>query len=215
MGGALPKVFLPLAGRPILLHSIDVLARRPCVLEIVVILPVEHMARAIKQWGEEMLRRRVTKFVPGGPRRQDSVAYGLEVVSERAGLVLVHDAARPLVQASDIDGVVRAARRTGAAVCGRPVRDTIKQVSKGRVVCTPDRREFWEVQTPQAFRPALLRRAFEKARRTGFEGTDCASLVEAAGFRVAVVPGSDLNIKITSPADLAAAEALHAFIRKP
>jgi 2-C-methyl-D-erythritol 4-phosphate cytidylyltransferase len=149
--------------------------------------------------------------VEGGKDRQASVFKGLLRCSFLSGIVLVHDAVRPLVGRPAIVAVIRAAGRYGAAVVGVPVKDTIKTESDGRrgfYARTLRRGELWAVQTPQGFRFPLLMEAHRRARSSGFVGTDDASLVERMGSPVRIVPGSERNIKITSPGDRRLAEFL-------
>jgi 2-C-methyl-D-erythritol 4-phosphate cytidylyltransferase len=147
-------------------------------------------------------------LVAGGEERQDSVRRGLEALGD-ADVVLVHDAARPLVPRRVIDAVIDATLRSGAAVPVVPVADTVKRVeSDGAVGETLPRDDLRLAQTPQGFRTGLLRAAYARAEREGFRGTDDASVVERAGGRVVVVPGSPRNLKITTPEDLRLAEAL-------
>ncbi len=145
--------------------------------------------------------------VPGGERRRDSVAQGLAQIPDVEGLVLVHDAARPLVTVDLITRVIERLERGDVAgvVPVVPVRDTIKRVVSGIVVETVDRSALTAVQTPQGFDLATLRRAHEAMDQ---DATDDASMVEALGERVAVVDGDVLNLKVTYPADLAVAKAL-------
>jgi 2-C-methyl-D-erythritol 4-phosphate cytidylyltransferase len=117
-------------------------------------------------------------------------------------VILVHDAVRPFLTRGLIDSLIAAAERDGAAICALPVAETVKRVRDGFVDATVERDGLWTVQTPQAFRAALLREAHDKARRDGFVGTDESMLVERLGHRVRVVPGLAENVKITTPADL-------------
>jgi 2-C-methyl-D-erythritol 4-phosphate cytidylyltransferase len=145
--------------------------------------------------------------VPGGPKRQDSVLEGLKrVPGGFAGVVLVHDAARPLVDTALIEAVARAARESGAAIPVLELADTIKRMRDGRVRETVDRSELAAAQTPQGFRFALLVRAYEAAFRDQVTLTDEAMAVERVGEAVVAVPGSARNRKITTPEDLAWAE---------
>jgi 2-C-methyl-D-erythritol 4-phosphate cytidylyltransferase len=153
----------------------------------------------------------VADVVEGGEDRQASVFNALKRCSFRSGVVLVHDAARPLVGRRTIMSVIRAARRYGAAVVGVPVRETIKitsQVRRGFYERTLRREELWAVQTPQGFRFPLLWEAHRKVRSSGFIGTDDASLVERMGTPVRIVRGTERNIKITTPDDRKMAELL-------
>jgi 2-C-methyl-D-erythritol 4-phosphate cytidylyltransferase len=151
--------------------------------------------------------------VAGGERRQDSVRAGLACVpAEFDGVVLVHDAARPLVEVELIEAVVQQAAATGAALPVLPLVDTVKRVRGGRVVETLDRSELGGAQTPQGFRCAILREACAAAERSGAAFTDEAMAVEALGRPVAAIPGSRRNLKITTPDDLAWAEGVVAGI---
>ncbi len=149
-------------------------------------------------------------LVDGGAERSDSVAAGLAALSPDCSIVLVHDAARPFVEPGVIDAVIREARTGVSAVAAVPVTDTIKEVSADddrRVVRTVARERLWRAQTPQGFPRALLVEAHERARRANLSATDDAALVERLGALVVVVPDSPRNLKITTPEDLAWAEA--------
>ena len=142
---------------------------------------------------------------PGGPRRQDSVRLGLEALPE-CRWVVVHDGARPLVTAALIEAGLAAAAETGAAIAAVPLADTLKEAAEdGLIRRTLDRRNLWAAQTPQVFEYELLREAHRLAQG---EATDDAALVEALGRRVKVFPGSPRNLKVTTAADLALAQAL-------
>ena len=147
----------------------------------------------------------------GGSTRQASLASGLRAAREYApslAWVLVHDAARALVEPADAEAVLAAARATGAALPVIPAADTVKEIEDGRVLRTLDRGRLAFAQTPQAFRASLLEDALAKAERDGFQATDCAALVEHIGGVVRTCPGRPENIKLTYPADLQRAEAL-------
>jgi 2-C-methyl-D-erythritol 4-phosphate cytidylyltransferase len=149
-------------------------------------------------------------LVDGGSERSDSVAAGLDALPADCSIVLVHDAARPFVESGVIDAVIREARSGAAAVAAVPVTDTIKEVSlegDRRVLRTVPRERLWRAQTPQGFPRVLLVEAHERARRAGLTATDDAALVERLGAVVVVVPDSPRNVKITTPEDLAWAEA--------
>ncbi|MDR7463856.1 MAG: 2-C-methyl-D-erythritol 4-phosphate cytidylyltransferase, partial [Armatimonadota bacterium] len=202
--GAVPKPFLPLGGRPVLLHALRALLEAPQVHTAVVVAPPAYLDAARAHTAPFP---RVAAVVPGGEERQDSVAAGLEAVPE-AEWVVVHDAARPLATPDLVRRVLAAAAETGAATAALPSRDTLKEVAGGVVCRTLDREHIWQVQTPQAFRAALLREAHARARREGLRATDDAALVEAAGGVIRVVEGEALNLKVTTPADLELAEAV-------
>lgn len=204
LGAALPKAFVPLAGEAMLVHAARALATAESVQGLIAVVPGDRVAeaRALLS-GSEKLRG----VAAGGPRRQDSVQAGLGLLDAAFdGVVLVHDAARPLVEPSLVESVAAAAWRTGAAVPVLPVPDTLKRIASGRVTGTEDRTALAAAQTPQGFRCQLLRRAYEAALRAGVELTDEAMAVERLGQPVTAVPGSPRNRKITGADDLAWAE---------
>ncbi len=211
MGAPRPKAFLTLAGEPLLLKSARVFDAAPSVGSLVAVVPAADVltARALLQ-----PLRKLVAVVAGGERRQDSVLEGLrQAPSGFDGVVLVHDAARPLVDEALIEAVVAAAARVGAALPVLPLVDTIKRVRADRVIETLDRSELGAAQTPQGFRLDLLLRAYEEAFRDRVTVTDEAVALERMGAPVAVVPGSARNRKITTPEDLAWAEDLLATAR--
>lgn len=207
----IPKTYLPLAGKPILIHTLEVFEKVPEVHEVLVVVHPEDLEFCQEEVLAPYPLKKVLRVVPGGKERQDSVYNALKVLrreSEDLEVILVHDGVRPLVPPALVRQVVIAARRHGAAILGIPCQDTLKRVnSRQEVVDTVDRQELWQVQTPQAFRTALLWRAYQEAVSQGFYATDEAALVEALGQPVVVVPGSPLNLKITTQDDLKMAEA--------
>jgi 2-C-methyl-D-erythritol 4-phosphate cytidylyltransferase len=210
MGVGTPKQFLSLGGVPVLERTIAAFHSLRAVREIVLVVPAGWIPRA-----RALVRRagfsKVVDVVEGGEERQSSVFNGLERCSFRSGIVLIHDAVRPLVGRRTIMSVIRAAGRYGAAVAGVPVRDTIKiesQKRPGFYARTLRREELWAVQTPQGFMFPLLWEAHRKVRSSGFIGTDDASLVERMGTPVRIVPGAETNIKLTTPDDRKLAEFL-------
>jgi 2-C-methyl-D-erythritol 4-phosphate cytidylyltransferase len=208
LGASVPKAFLPLAGRPLVVRSIEALAARPEVERIVPVLPAADIERFLALGRDLPGADRLAEPVAGGAERQDSMRAGLAALPAGIELVAVHDAARPLVRPDDVGRVIAAAARTGAALLAVPVRDTLKRVRDGRVAETLPRAACWAAQTPQVFRLALLREALAKAEAEGFVGTDDASLVERIGAPVEVVEGDPGNLKITWPEDVALAEAI-------
>jgi len=208
LGHALPKAFVPLAGRPLLVHALAALGASEAVEGLLPVLPADVEVPPGLLAGVGLppgVAAKCLAPVAGGARRQDSVAAGLAALPPGVEIAAVHDAARPLVRPEAVSRVVEAARRHGAALLAVPVGDTLKRVRDGRVIETPPRDEWWAAQTPQAFRVELLREALAKAEAEGRTGTDCAQLVEALGVAVHVVPGDPENVKITHPADLALA----------
>jgi 2-C-methyl-D-erythritol 4-phosphate cytidylyltransferase len=207
LGAGQPKAFLPLAGRPLLVHAVEALAACARIDAIVPVLPATEIARLTGLTWSDAAARKLRPPVAGGAERQDSMRAGLAALPEGVELVAVHDAARPLVRPDDVARVVAAAERCGAALLAVPARDTLKRVRDGRVVETPAREGLWAAQTPQVFRASLLREAIAKAEAEGFQGTDDAQIVERLGVPVEIVPGDPSNLKITWPADLGWAEA--------
>ncbi len=206
MGAGRPKAFLELAGEPLLLRAARAFEASASVTAIVAVVPRAELGRA-----REVLRgvAKLHALVPGGDRRQDSVREGLKQAPEGfTGIVLVHDAARPLIDVALIESVARAAAETGAALPVLPVVDTVKRVCEGRVVATLAREELATAQTPQGFRLGLLVSAYEAAFRDGVTLTDEAMAVERLGAPVQVVAGSERNRKLTTPSDLAWAEGV-------
>ena len=210
MAGPQPKQFLALDGVPILIHSLRAFAAVPRVTAIYVAVRKQEMERAEAQVEEYGFAGRVF-VVEGGEKRQESVSNALDALpAEADDIVLVHDAVRPLIDATTIERTIDAVAEFGAAIVGLPAVDTIKHVERtahGALVTATIPREFVVLaQTPQGFRFGLLKRAFAEANADGFVGTDEASLAERAGIPVAVVPGSQVNLKITQAGDLELAE---------
>ena len=200
--GTSRKQFMLLEGSPILLHTIRKFVSCPSVTEIVVALRKDDVA-----WVETMLAAerppKPVRLVEGGGTRQQSVENALERLGPDIDLVAVHDAVRPFIEPAVIERAVREAAESGAAIVGIVPVDTIKQVRRNKIHGTLPRDRLVLAQTPQVFRHALLRRAFDKAREDGFVGTDESSLVERLEqVEVSVVAGSDRNIKITKPSDM-------------
>ncbi len=207
MGTSRAKQYLDLHGRPVLAHSLAALQASPAIDEIILVVPEADLSRVRKDIVETFSLTKVTKILPGGRERQDSVRNGLAAVGDDCRVVVVHDGVRPFPPAPLIRRVVTLARRGTASIAGVPAKDTVKRADQdGTVLETLDRRELWLIQTPQAFPAAMLKEAYRKAEAEGIRGTDDATLVERAGYPVTVVPGDYGNIKITTREDLAAAE---------
>jgi 2-C-methyl-D-erythritol 4-phosphate cytidylyltransferase/2-C-methyl-D-erythritol 2,4-cyclodiphosphate synthase len=201
-GGDTPKQLLTLGGLPILQRTIGVFVDSPSVDELVVALP-----REVVESPPLYLRSlaKTTQLVAGGDRRQDSVANAFQHISDRADVVVIHDAARPFVTDAMIRRTIEAAAANGAAIAAVAAHDTVKRAdASGMIVGTLRREEIYLAQTPQAFRVDVLREALA----IGGDATDEAALVERAGHRVRLVAGDAANLKITTPADLAVAERL-------
>jgi len=210
MAAAEPKQFLSIAGVPILVHSLRAFAAVQRVESIVVATRKQDVERVQNLVAEYGFADRV-RVVEGGENRQESVSNGLAaVVAADDDIILVHDAVRPLIDSATIERIIEAVELSGAAIVGMPAVDTIKQVERtahGALITSTIPREFVVLaQTPQGFRHGLLVHAFAEAQADGFVGTDEASVVERAGYPVAVVPGTQVNLKVTKPGDLALAE---------
>lgn len=205
-GGEL-KQFRWLAGKPVLLHSVQRFMARPDVGMVVVVLPKSHAADP-PPWLFQCDVDRLLVSV-GGSSRTESVESGLEDLTEDIAIAVVHDAARPLVSDATIERVIAEARRGHGAVAALPVVDTLKEAdADGNIVRTVDRARLWRAQTPQAFPRQLLEQAYIAARTNRADATDDAALVERIGGRVVVVRGSERGMKLTETADFARAEAL-------
>jgi 2-C-methyl-D-erythritol 4-phosphate cytidylyltransferase len=200
------KLLTPLAGRPLLLHTLDRLFRTDAPREIVLVVRPGSEAE-MQSLLAPLGRNESIRLVPGGAQRQDSVQNGLQAVSADSEFVMVHDAARPFVTKELIDTVLGAAKLSDAAVCGAPCSDSLKEVGEdGLVTRTIDRSQLWTVQTPQIFRTQLLRDAYRGALATGAIFTDDTAVVEAMGHPVRIVLYNGINLKVTTPTDWKIAE---------
>lgn len=208
LGLATPKAFVRVAGMTLLARALRTLRSVDAIGEAVVAVPsgMERAARGeVNAAGLEI----PVKITPGGGERQDSVGIALAFTSAEADIAIVHDAARPFATAAMFSECIEAAARIGGAIAAIPVADTLKRVEGGRSIqSTLTRSGLWQAQTPQAFHRALLVEAHARASRDGTVATDDSDLVERLGARVEVVEGSPLNFKITTPDDLAIAEAI-------
>ncbi|MBE3519794.1 MAG: 2-C-methyl-D-erythritol 4-phosphate cytidylyltransferase [Firmicutes bacterium] len=213
MGSSIPKQFIHVGGKPVLGLTLERLMSSPLVSGAVVVLPLEWFDR-----GEEAIRRysrgKPVRAVQGGSTRQESVRAGLACVPQEASWVLVHDASRPNVSVELVREVAEKAFQTGAAISCVPIYDALKSLGNDRVAkVTPRREELLAVQTPQVFARDLLTRAHLAALRDNYTGQDDSELVERLGHPVALVRGSRLNFKITTPEDLVMQEALERYRR--
>ena len=198
-----PKAFVRLAGRPMVEYSLDAYQAADKVSEIILVKPATHRQNLSYLFDRYP---KLAAIVPGGRERPDSVKAGLAAVSGKTGIVLIHDAARPLIEPRSIAAVISAAQRHGAAILAAPVTDTIKRARRGRVAGTVDRSDLWRAQTPQGFTVAALSTAHRRHNRK--HATDDSQLAEAAGIAVFIVPGPDRNLKITTQDDLEIATCL-------
>ncbi len=208
MAGGRPKQFLELAGTPIIFHTLRAFEQCDSIQEIIVVISASESAGFLALAGNRGLRK-LTKVVPGGATRAESVLRGLQAVRETTvNIVAVHDAVRPFVTAEEITRTLATAQAEGAAILVSSPVNTVKEVHDGAVVKTLRRGDLRDALTPQCFRYALLRRAYEHVDVSDPELTDESSLVERLGEKVAIVEGSARNIKITRPEDMVLAEAI-------
>lgn len=201
-GGDIPKQFLPLAGKPLLLHSVERFFLDERVDQVVVAV-----AEALLANTKQTERAR---FVAGGATRQQSVLRALEAAGDGWDIVAVHDAVRPFFATATFHALLDAAHEVGAAIPALPVSDTIHITRDAVIESTPDRASLAAAQTPQCFRYAILRESLERAAADGIEGTDEAALAARYGHSVRVLPGDPLNFKITHADDMARAEQIMA-----
>jgi len=209
--GGIDKTFAPLLGAPLIAHTVERFESHPAIDEIALVLPANAIPRgealaAARRW------RKVTRICPGGARRQDSVYRGLLTLSP-CQLALIHDGARPCLDAAIIDRGIQAAAQHGAAIAGMPVKDTIKQVSPDLLIQnTPPRAQLWAAQTPQIFPYQLLLKAHQQCPN---DVTDDAAMLETLGHPAIMFQGTYENIKVTTPNDLTIAETYLRQILQP
>lgn len=207
------KPFAPLDGRPVWMHAADRFVNRPDVVQTLLVIAPEDREYFAEKFGGNAALLGID-VVEGGSERYESVARALERVRAEAEYIAVHDAARPCLAETWIDAVFAAAVKTGAAILAAPITSTIKRAGSDHAVTeTVARDNLWEAQTPQVFRRQLLCDAY--ARRGSQPATDDAQLVERAGHKVTLVPGSPMNLKITTKEDLRLASALLKLLPKP
>ncbi|PLS15517.1 2-C-methyl-D-erythritol 4-phosphate cytidylyltransferase [Bacillus sp. M6-12] len=200
------KLFIELSNVPIIVYTLRIFEEDPDCLGIILTINPEEEAIFQSIIDTYQLRKAI-KFISGGQERQQSVRNGLQHVSA-SEFVLVHDGARPFINRTLISELTKAAFQHGGAIPGVPVKDTIKKAMNNTVEETVERSSLWAVQTPQAFRFSILKRAHEEAEKAGYLGTDDASLLERIGEKVVIVEGDYDNIKITTQEDLYFAEAI-------
>lgn len=203
MNSAVPKQFMKLDGRPVLMHTITKFSECGLDPEIIVALP----SSQIDYWNQlcqEYKFNTPIKIVEGGETRYDSVKNALQHITE-PGLIAVHDAVRPLVSTKTILAVYRHAEMYGNAVPAIPLNDSIRKIESGKNMAV-DRSRYCVIQTPQCFSSAILKKAYQKEYKSTF--TDDASIVESCGEQVHLIDGTPENIKITNPQDLILAETI-------
>jgi 2-C-methyl-D-erythritol 4-phosphate cytidylyltransferase len=203
IGGEIKKQFLPLQGKPIIVHTLQQFEQSADVDEVALAVPESAMSEMEAIVSRYRLHK-VSKMVIGGRKRQDSVGNVLNrLILKDSDIIFVHDGVRPFIETKRIAQLLKVCKEFDAAVIAVQPKDTIRRSTGGRFFDqTLDRTALWLVQTPQAFRASLLLKAFEKARIDSFYSTDETALVERLGIKVRIVEGSYDNIKITTPEDL-------------
>ena len=208
MGPGVDKLFLEVAGRPVLAHTWQRFNDANCIDDLVIVVR-DGMQSAFNELAAQFKFAKPFRLVPGGVERQDSVWNGLEALPPTTKIVAIQDAARPCTSETLITDTIAAAREMGAAVAGQPVPDTIKETADGQTISrNVDRSKLWSVQTPQTFRVEVIRHAFAEMRRRGLVVTDDTAACELIGQPVRLIASATANPKVTVPADLPVIEAI-------
>lgn len=210
MNAGMNKQYMKLLDKPVLAHTLEVFQKSGYIDRIILVISQEDMETCDREILSRYDFGKIAKVVYGGSERQGSVYNALAGLEEdEQGIVLIHDGARPLLDEEIIVKCVEGAKECGAVTAGVRVKETIKVVdSEGFIIQTPDRAKVWITQTPQAFKLSIIKNAHLSALNAGFVGTDDAMLVERMGGRVKMIEGSYENIKLTTPEDMATAEAI-------
>jgi len=208
-----PKQYLELQGVPVVVRTLRVFDDSALIDRIVLVVPGDDLAYCRDELIVLAELTKPVELVAGGRTRQRSVFNGLQAMAAAENdLVAIHDAVRPLLQASELAACIETAAETGACILALRAFDTLKKAgTDGRISATLDRESIWLAQTPQVFRYGKIHAAHVRAKKAGIEATDDAALLEVTGQRVSLVPGSQQNIKITTPEDLALAAAIAAL----
>lgn len=209
MNAGVNKQFILLTGKPLLAHTLELFQSCKAIDNIILVAGKAELRLCKEQIIDEYGFDKVDKLVEGGLERQQSVYNGIMALEENCSIVVIHDGARPILPGNIIERCIEGANTYGAVSAGIPAKETIKILDdKGFVKYTPERETVWITQTPQAFKPELIRKAHESAILEGAAGTDDAFLVEIMGVKVKMVEGSYENIKVTTPEDIIIAETL-------
>ncbi len=209
MGADVRKPFIMIGKKPIFFYTLEKFYRLKRVKEIIFVVNRKDLDTVKEKWADELKAYKVTKVIPGGKRRQDSIYNGLSQIDPDTKIILIHDAVRPLVHNEEIEAVIKSTEEKGAAIVASPMKLTVKKVDSNlNIIKTVPRHDLWMAQTPQGFKRDLIVNAYEKIKDSNIEFTDDAEVVEKAGHSVGIVPGSYDNIKITTREDLKLAEAM-------
>lgn len=195
------KQYLDIQGKPLLFYTLNALQNSNDIDEIVVVAPRGDLTHTRKNIVGKFNFEKVISVVAGGSERQDSVKKGFEAISADTDIVLIHDAARPLLNEILIKEVISVAEEKGSAIAAVSIKDTLKMAADGIVRNTFPRENFWRAQTPQAFNYNILNECYERKLDEEAIFTDEAQMVEYAGFEVNIVEGPEYNIKVTTPDD--------------
>ena len=208
MGANVDKLWLDVAGRPVLAHTWQRFNDSASIAEIILVVR-DGMQPHFTELAAKYNFQKKFRLVVGGAERQDSVWNGLAAVSPQTEIVMIQDAARPCTSEALIAATIQAARETGAAVAAQPVTDTIKETADGKIISrTVDRSKLWSVQTPQTFRLEVIRHAITAARENNLQLTDDTAACELIGQPVRLVKSESPNPKVTVPGDLPLIESL-------
>ncbi len=207
-GGEIPKQYLMVAGRPLMSWTIARFEEAETIDRIVIVAGEDYLLHVNNSVVNPYDFKKVSKVVPGGATRSESVLRGIESLPLATSLVAIHDAVRPLVTPHDIDAVVREAEKHRAAILGTPASDTVKRAREGMVFATLDRSNLFMAETPQAFQYDLIKEAYIKGMESGLNATDDAVMVEAMGFMVRLVGSTGPNLKLTTADDMAFIEIM-------
>lgn len=208
MGTEVPKPYLTISGKTVLEHTLNCFAGIKGLKQVVISTSVQYIDFTRKK-AEQLFPELEIDVVMGGKERQDSICNALSAVNQDIDLVIVHDAVRPFISSHQIYDCIYSASEKGAAIIAVPVKDTIKKADRYMNIAeTPQRKYLWQAQTPQVFSRKLIMNAYCEAKKSDFQGTDDASLVERLGLPVAIVEGDRMNFKLTYPLDFKIAESL-------
>lgn len=207
VNSSVPKQFLPIHNKPLIVHTLQALDACSAVDEMVLVVPYEYVTRSkslIQQWNIN----KISQVISGGDERQHSVVMGLQSLSDRVEYVFVHDGVRPFVPDQLLIKLIEEVRKAGAAILAVPEPYTLKESRGEWVEKTLNRTDIWQAQTPQGFRRDWFQQAVIKAEKDHITVTDDAAMLEYAGYPVKIVRGVETNIKITTPEDFLLAEAI-------
>ena len=202
------KILLEVQGKSILQYTCEKFTSCEKIDEIILVV-AKHDLTVVEQLAKKIIHNKLYKVVVGGSERQYSINNALQAVDVKSEIVLIHDAARPMIKVETINKLIKEVEKSSCAIVGVRVKDTIKIADENKVVSkTPNRDYLWSIQTPQGFKLDIIKTAYQRAQQEGFLGTDDASLVERLNIAVKVVEGEYTNLKVTTPEDLKIIESL-------